>query len=736
MVFSGGGASGLAHIGVLKALEEHNIPIDYITGTSAGALVGALYASGFSALEIEAIVLSDKFLLMSRGEIEPEYKFSLREETINASMINVPFSKDSLKSKSLPTSWIIPALMDYEMLKYLGTTSASYHKNFDSLFIPFRCVASDIAEKEAVVFGSGYLNEAVRASMTFPFFMNPIRVNGRLLFDGGLYNNFPADVMYSNFDPDYIIGSNVSYNEPPPSEDDLFSQIRNMLVNKTKFELPCEMGIMIEPNIDVSTFDFDKVKQAIAGGYNTTLLLMDSIKAHVSRRISEEELTHKRKEFRSKIVPIQIGKVTAHHKDNSPSEFTRFSISRKLEKKLLSEQRLKRQYFRLYGTPQIEYIYPKLDLITDSTYGLDLTVSKVRDFKLAVGGHFSSRPVNTGYIGFSYYSSGKAAFRLNVESYFGKFYGSVKTNIDFHVPSQVPITIKPYFVMNRWDYFRSFATFFEPVRPSFLIQNELYFGSKFMIPLTNTTKTGIDFRVFYLDDSYYQTENFSISDTADHTFFDGISLRWFIEKNTLNRKQFASEGHAIKFIANYVTGREQSISGSTSTEQYDIVKEHSWINLQLDAQLFFLNTRISHTGAHFLGVFNSQSLFKNYTASILSTTAFAPTPDSRTYFMPEYRSPQYIGMGINQIFTLKNKFDLRFDVYGYQPFIEIVNFDDGSFGYDKTVGLPKFLGSASLIYFSPIGPIRGTINYFPNQTSPLAFQISFGYVIFNERAIR
>ncbi len=673
---------------------------------------------------------------MTEGGIEPEYKFSLREEDINASMLNVPFAKDSLKSKSLPTSWITPALMDYEMLKHLGMTSASYGGDFDSLFIPFRCLASDIFNKKSVVFRNGYLNEAVRASMTFPFFMNPIRVNGALLFDGGLYNNFPADIMYQDFDPDFIIGSNVSYNEPPPTEDDLFSQFRTMLMTKTTFQLPCEVGIMIEPNIDISTFDFDKVKDAIDGGYEETMLLMDSIKSQISRRTTKEELNKKRTEFKSKIIPLKIETVNATHKDNSFSEFTKYSISRKLKKSSINESRFKRQFFRLYGTPQISYIFPTLDLITDSTYNLNLKVKKVRDFKLAVGGHLSSRPVNTGYVGFSYYSSGKAAFRLNVESYFGKFYGSVKTNIDFHVPSHVPITIQPYFVMNRWDYFRSFATFFEPVRPSFLIQNELYFGSKFLVPLTNTTKTGIDFRVFYLDDSYYQTEEFSNSDTSDHTYFDGVSLRWFAEKNTLNRKQFASEGHALKLLVNYVSGREQSVSGSTSSEQYDIVKEHNWINIQLDAKYFFLNTKISHTGAHLVGVFNSQSLFKNYTASILSTTAFAPIPDSRTYFMPEYRSPQYIGFGLNQIFTIKNKFDLRFDAYGYQPFIEIVNKDDGTFGYDKTIGLPKFMGSLSLIYFSPLGPIRGTMNYFPYQSKPLSFQISFGYVIFNDRAIR
>ena len=91
IVLSGGGASGFAHIGVLKALEENNIPINYITGTSSGALVGAMYASGYSPQEIEDYVLSNKFQLMSKGAIEQRYEFLLREDNENASGISFPF---------------------------------------------------------------------------------------------------------------------------------------------------------------------------------------------------------------------------------------------------------------------------------------------------------------------------------------------------------------------------------------------------------------------------------------------------------------------------------------------------------------------------------------------------------------------------------------------------------------------------------------------------------------------
>ncbi len=195
LVLSGGGAAGFAHIGVLKALEEKQIPIDYITGTSAGALVGAMYACGYSPLEIENYVLTERFQLMTKGQLENKQQFYFFENDEDASIVSLPISKDSVLSKSLPTNFISSVLMDFEMMRLFGTVSASKNDDFNKLFVPFRCVASDIENKKSVIFNSGNLNLVVRASMTYPFFISPIKLNGKLLFDGGLYNNFPVDVM-------------------------------------------------------------------------------------------------------------------------------------------------------------------------------------------------------------------------------------------------------------------------------------------------------------------------------------------------------------------------------------------------------------------------------------------------------------------------------------------------------------------------------------------------------------
>lgn len=735
LVLSGGGANGLAHIGVLKALEENNIPIDYITGTSAGALVGGMYAAGLSPEQMEQYVLSEEFLLMTSGQTHPNQRFLLREEAPNASMISLSFAQDSLLKKSLPTNFTSSSLLDYEMMKTFGIVSASNNDDFDSLFVPFRCVASDIAHKKSVIFKDGNLNAAIRASMSFPFYLKPITIDKTLLFDGGLYNNFPADIMYSDFNADYIIGSNVSYNADLPDDDDIISQLTNMLVSYSDFSLPCEQGMIIEPQTEVGTFNFKDAKEAIDAGYNATIAKIDSIKQQVARRTNPEELKRHRSEFMASFVPLNVSSISISSDKRGLRNASR-AIMRKKKPEVLTEKQIEKRYFRLYATPQIDFIYPTLKLKEDSTYNLDLAINKAKEFQISVGGHFSSRPVNTGYIGLSYQTIGKIITKTHLESYFGKFYGSGKANITLEFPSVYPVSTDLYLVLNRWDYFRSFATFFEDVKPSFLVENEIYSGLSVNHALGNTLKSTFDGRFYEIVNNYYQTESFTNKDTADLTRLNGFSASWAITQNSLNRKQFASSGHYFQFKARYNYGTEHSKSGSTSIEPYDIWNYHSWLNLSLDYQSFIVDHPVFHLGLHGQIVYNSQPFFANYTASLLSMTEFSLIPDAKTYFLPEYRSPQFLGAGINTIFTIKKKIDIRADVYAYQPFIQLYENADGTQEFSELFKGGTFMASSSIIYNSFVGPIRLTVNYFPKQETPVAFQFSMGYVLFNDRAIR
>lgn len=737
LVLSGGGATGMAHVGVLKALEEYGIKVDYITGTSAGALIGSLYAAGYSPEQIESFILSDDFQLMAKGGNLPQQGFLLRKEEAHAGMFSLAFSKDSLLKKSLPTSFVSSSYLDFTMLKLLGIRSSQLDNDFNKLFVPFRCVASDISKKESVVFSSGSLNEAVRASMTYPFYLKPLEVDNVLLFDGGLYNNFPADIMYQDFSPDYIIGSNVSYNASAPDADDLIGQLTNMLVSHTDFDLPCEEGFIIIPNTNVSSFSFDDAEKAILDGYTSTINVIDSLLTNIQQLSTKQEIQARRNQFLEQLTikePNIRSVVIDSRGDRAP--YARKAMIRSNKHERLELEKIERRYYRLYATPQIDFIYPTLELRPDSSYNLHLNVRKSKDFKVDVGGHVSSRPVNTGYLGLTYQTTGSVLTSTKLESYFGKFYGSAKASFKLDLPLVFPFSTNAYFAINRWDYFRSFATFFEDVQPSFLVQNEMYAGVRLDLPVGNNMITSIDGRGFQIDDRYYQTQQFTNKDTADVTHLDGLSASWSITQNSLNRKQFANSGHFFRLKFRYVYGDEQSLSGSTSPNSYYNEKTHSWINLSLEYQSFIVDEPVFHFGIHGKMVFNSQSLFSNYTASLLSMTEFSLVPDAKTYFLPEYRSPQFIGLGFNAIFTIKRKFDIRFDGYYYQPFIRLDVDANGNQSYSKPFKGDVLMGSASLIYNSFIGPLRVTTNFFPNQDQPVTFQMSLGYILFNERAIR
>ena len=221
MVLSGGGAKGAAHIGVIKALEENNIPIDYITGTSIGAIIGSLYAMGYSPEEMLELMLSKEFSYWQTGTVEEQYTYYFKEPypTPEFAHFSIDMS-DSLQIKAsfLPQSLINPIQMNQAFMALFSQATAKAGWNFDNLFVPFRCVASDIYTKKPIIFKNGDLGDAVRASMTFPFFFQPIWKDSIPLFDGGIYDNFPVGPMKDAFHPDFIFGSTVSGGNKKPSE--------------------------------------------------------------------------------------------------------------------------------------------------------------------------------------------------------------------------------------------------------------------------------------------------------------------------------------------------------------------------------------------------------------------------------------------------------------------------------------------------------------------------------------
>jgi NTE family protein len=204
LVLSGGGARGIAHVGVLKWFEEHRIPVDLVAGTSMGGLVGAFHAMGSSSTEMQEILNSIQWdEMLSTGPNFSQLSFRRKEDRrAFQSKIELGLRHGVALPLGLSTDHYIGLLFDRLTLPYAGIGS------FDELPTPFRCVATDFLRGESVVLKDGPLASAMRATMSIPGVFRPVERDGRVLVDGGLLNNIPTDVI-KELDPDVVIAVDV-----------------------------------------------------------------------------------------------------------------------------------------------------------------------------------------------------------------------------------------------------------------------------------------------------------------------------------------------------------------------------------------------------------------------------------------------------------------------------------------------------------------------------------------------
>ena len=406
LVLSGGGAKGLTHIGIIRALEENNIPIDYITGTSMGAIVGSLYAMGYSPDDMEALLKSEDFKRWYSGEVEEEYMYYFKKNLPTPEFLNIRLSfRDSLKIKPqfLPSSVVDPVQMNLVFIDLYARATAACGGDFDKLFIPFRCVASDVYNKKQLVMKRGDLGDAVRASMSFPFMFKPIEIDSVLAYDGGIYNNFPTDVMRDDFHPDIIIGSVVATNPTKPKENDLMSQIENMVMQKTDYSIPDSEGIVMTFKYDdVNLMDFQRINELHDIGYNRTMSMMDSIKSRIHRRVNLDNIRLRRLVYKSNYPELRFKNILIEGANAQQQAYIKKEFHASDDKEFTYED-VKRGYFRLLSGNMISEIIPHAVFNPeDDTYDLHLKVKLEDNISVRIGGNVSTTSSNQIYLGLSY----------------------------------------------------------------------------------------------------------------------------------------------------------------------------------------------------------------------------------------------------------------------------------------------------------------------------------------------
>lgn len=737
VVLSGGGSKGAAHIGVLRALEENQIPIDYIAGTSIGAIIGGLYASGWTTDEMEKLITSDEFLMWASGVIEEKYIYYFKQPEPDASWASFRINADSIWRFDVPTNLVSSGQMDFIFMEIYAQANAACCGNFDSLFVPFRCVGANITDSKAEIFRSGNLVRSIRASMTYPFYFKPIIIDGKMYMDGGMFNNFPTDVALRDFDPDIIIGSKVASVNPIPHPDNIMSQLENIFMTETSYDLPCNSSVLIEPKIPTTNIiDFSHSAEFIQLGYDAAMKQIPLIRKFVLDSVSPAEIQKKRDDFNSRKPPLLFHHVGVEGLNKLQSQYV---MNYFIKHDTADIERTRTDYYRLLTDHAIRSLYPEAEFDDSvNTFTLKLEVKKEADLYLRFGGLVSSNPVNQAFAEVGYKNLQRHSVTLRANMYAGRFYSSGLLGVRLDFPGLPQYALFGRIVYNQWDYFRTTSHFFEDKNPSYLVINDYHWDCGIIIPARNKGKIILNGSAMILDDEYFQNNYFTRVDVPDNTNFKAWSVSADWERNTLNKKQYANKGTYINFHVGYTSGKENSVPGSTALINTTTHQEHhNWLSAKFTYENYFQSWKHFRLGLYSEFYFSNRGFFGNYTATMLFANPFQPLPEMSTLFMPQYRAHQYAGAGLKGIVMLLDNLDWRTEVYLCQPYRDIMLGPSGVYAmYGPVLGSRYFVASSAFVFHSPVGPIALSLSYYDKYQEPWMLSFYFGYTLFNPKALQ
>ena len=734
LVLSGGGAKGLAHIGIIQAFEENGIPIDYVVGTSMGAIVGGLYAAGYSPEEMKKIATSDEFLDWAFGKIPDKYFFYIKKKETTPAWLELNFKYDSIIKPYLPISFINTTPMNLAFLELFSQATQKSGGNFDSLMVPYRCIASDIIKNKAVVFSKGNLGLAVRSSMAYPIYYAPVIINGKILYDGGIYNNFAIDVMKNDFDPDFIIGSKTYLDKKFIDQDDLLKIVEKLVFNNNNsYDTLHNLFILEPPGLqNYAVFEFDKAKEIIDLGYKYGLTQVDTIKKIISSFRDTIQVKQMRKNFHSEEKPLLIKNINITNLNKLQKKYVMQNFKHRKDT-IITLSQFKQGYYRLMQDGQFSMLMPiaKYNKKT-GFYDINLYIKPEKHFTAKFGGNVSTGTFTTGYLELNYrfLSSKSYLFRLN--SYFGKFYNSVGLTSRIEFPGKIPYYILLGINYNRFNYFTSNTEwFFLETNPSYIIHNSTSTFGKLAFAIDNKTNLSINLHINNDINRYYQTLYFSIDDTTDETYFPYTNTFFQIDKNTLDYLQYPTKGSRTSLTAGYIWGLENYYAGNTSSRHYQtyrVTRHWPYIDFEFKKVIQFNKLLITPS---FSAHFSNQPQFENFYSSSFYYTQFAPTQYSKTMFLYDFRSPSWMGGGISLDYNIYKGIYLHLNPNIFIPESKhfAKNYNEVSL---KPLSYYNMLFEAAIVYHTKFGPVSLSFNVLDKTFRKQSVIINFGYIIFNK----
>ncbi len=744
VVLSGGGAKGLYHIGVLQALEENNIPIDYISGTSMGSIIAGLYAAGYSPEEIREVFLTRDIRSWVSGRIDrnclPLYR---RHDYTNQSFFSLRLRLNQLPENEdiprlqLPSAIISSTQIDLGITELLAPAAIACEGDFNRLMVPFLCVASDMNTRGPVVFRSGDLGLAIRSSMSIPLAFNPVKVDSMLLYDGGIYDNFPWRPLQEDFDPAFIIGSNCTSGTRAIDENSsLLNQAFVLAMDKTDYSLPEENGLMIARAVDVNMLDFGNPEPIIQAGYEDALAQIPAIKARVARETTPEEVHSRRQAFRDKCMPLAFDHYEI--KGLSPEQTSyvrdlmnldgRTTVRTETYERKLDFEQFRTDFLSVMADGHFSADYPSIRFdTTRKNYTIELNMSTRPTSRVMVGGNLSSTVFNQVFIAFEEHHVRRVSQRWFAGVYLGPVYstGSIGGRSNFFY-------LEHPFALN---YSYNFALkgfrhgFFGNLTPVDNVE-QVKSGENFL-SMELTTPIGHDnLFSFKLNGGssgyrYYHSQRFYPGADADLSRFAFGGGKLEVSRNTLDRQLHPRRGSDVSVSAIYVSGRERYrpfvVGGSGVTTN----AHRMFYGAKFSGNTYWdiPSVKWFSMGFNLEAVWTSNEQFSNPTVTRMIMPSYQPILHSKMSYMPDFHSRMYLAGGLMPTFDLFPNFFLRTGFYAMWR-------DGESFSGRRM----NYISEAALVYHTPVGPVSLALTkYGVHNWNNMYLTFNFGYAIFSDR---
>lgn len=713
LVLSGGGAKGIAHIGIIQALEENDIPIDYLAGTSMGAVVGGLYAAGYSPAEMMELLRSSLFTNAASGTISPNLRYYLTSPQPTPQIVRFALGNDSI-AKSVPFSIISPTVMNFAFMEVFAEATRRCGGDFNRLFVPLRTVCSNIAAQRAEINRSGRLVDAVRSSMSFPIVFCPIEINDTLRYDGGIFENFPVPTMETEFNPDIMIGVDVHTPDSIRSAPTAINQINNLVTRAQTYFMPPEKGIHIHIDLhEYSLLDFAKAEQLYEIGYQRGLAMADSIKSRISSRREASLVAERRQKFKQGYVPLRFSDVKCVGGSPSQNAYIRsmfpsgtFTLNRARDGfyKAISDGSL--QDLQVYATP-----------LDSSTYALHLKAYPKPNWSAGIGGHISSSTSSMLYASICYNALNQRAVNGSVGAWIGQSYLAAQIMSTIRFGADMPYSLGLQGVVSKRIYNQSEKMFFEVNEPKF-VTNFQAFARAYPLQIACGRHAVASLSVGY----GYERTTFSLENgnkLSNGLKLGQLALRY--DYNTLDAIDYPTSGLEIHAAAMGLLGHRTIADGTSRTK---------WLQLRATARKYWNLHRHFSLGLDGELLASGRNHPDLYEAAIAEAPGYTPTPSCFNSFNASFRAYSFLGAGLTPVWKINGQLQLRGTFHIFAPWQTIKRNDDNTILLGKRPGNPEFFGELQAVMNLKYVSLCAYGNYRTGTTADRGWHVGISLGVF------